>query len=89
MDTRLSTRMSQREDMSAAAGSSKDLRVNFENVIKQGLLFKKGEMLKMYSNLYHFYLEKRDEGLGIGPLLKYGRKGKKVNYFIDLGYYDA
>ncbi len=26
----------------------KELRVNYENVVKQGLLFKKGEMLGMY-----------------------------------------
>ncbi len=26
----------------------KELRVNYENVLKQGLLFKKGEMLGMY-----------------------------------------
>jgi hypothetical protein len=37
-------------------------------------------MLKMYSNQYHFYLEKGDEASGSGPLLKFGRKGKNVTY---------
>lgn len=62
------------------------LRVNFENVVKQGLLYKRGNLLKMYSNQYHFYLEKRDEIKGTGPYLKYGRKGKNVSYVIDLSF---
>lgn len=42
-------------------------------------------MLKMYNNLYHFYLEKRDDVIGVGPFLKYGRKGKNSSYSLDLG----
>jgi hypothetical protein len=33
---------------------------------------------------YVFYLEKRDENTGIGPFLKYGKKGKNVTAMIDL-----
>ena len=60
------------------------LRINFENVIKQGLLYKRGNLLKMYSNQYHFYLEKRDEVKFVGPYLKFSRKGKNVSSVIDL-----
>ena len=59
--------------------------MNFENVVKQGILFKRGNLLKMYSNQYLFYLEKRNEVTGQGPFLKYGRKGKSVNQMVDLG----
>jgi hypothetical protein len=37
------------------------MRVNPELVVKQGLLFKKGWLLKMYKKQYLFYLEKRDD----------------------------
>lgn len=67
-------------------GEPRDLRVNFENVVKQGLLFKKGDLLKMYNTQYFFYLEKKDETWGVGPFLKYGRKGKNVSNCIDLGF---
>ena len=70
-----------------ASGSDSDdapLRVNFERVIKQGLLYKRGDLLKMFSNQYHFYLEQRDEVSGKGPYLKFGRKGKNVTNLIDL-----
>jgi hypothetical protein len=53
--------------------------VNHKLVVKQGLLFKRGTLLKMYSNQYHFYLEKRDEALSMGPFLKFGRKGKSIS----------
>jgi hypothetical protein len=59
-------------------------RVNFERVIRQGLLYKRGTLLKMYSNQYHFYLESRDELRNRGPYLKFGRKGKAINSLIDL-----
>lgn len=35
---------------------------------------------------YIFYLEKRDEATGIGPLLKYGHKGKPIKHVLDLSY---
>jgi hypothetical protein len=54
-------------------------------VVKHGLLYKKGELLKMYNNQYHFYLERRDDTHQMGPLLKYGRKGKPITYCLDLG----
>ena len=33
-----------------------------------------------------FYLEKKDEATGLGPYLKYGRKGKPVSALIDLSH---
>jgi hypothetical protein len=41
----------------------------------------------MYSNQYHFYLEKRNDTISgpVGPFLKYGRKGKNLSVTIDLG----
>jgi len=53
-------------------------------VIRQGLLLKRGTLLKMYSNQFHFYLESRDELRNRGPFLKFGRKGKSVTTVIDL-----
>ena len=47
-------------------------------------MLKKGDILKMYSKYYIFYLERKDETTGIGPILKYGRKGKSVSTIIDL-----
>jgi hypothetical protein len=35
---------------------------------------------------YLFYLEKRDDATGVGPLLKYGHKGKPITHVLDLGY---
>ncbi len=32
-----------------------------------------------------FYYEKRDETTGMGPYIKYGKKGKTVNHVLDLG----
>ena len=40
--------------------------------------------MKIYKKQYLFYLEKRDEKNDIGPLLKFGRKGKPVAHIIDL-----
>ena len=60
------------------------MRVNPELVVKQGLLFKKGQLLKMYKKQYLFYLEKRDENTLVGPLLKYGKKGKTISHILDL-----
>ncbi len=34
------------------------LRVNFENVVKQGILTMKGKILRLYNNECMFYLEK-------------------------------
>ncbi len=59
------------------------LRVNFENVVKQGLICKKGTILRLYNNECMFYLEKRRDGAG--PYLKYGPKKKSVTTCIDLG----
>ncbi len=80
-----------KDDMSTMRGSfntkrtsSFSLRVNPENVVKQGLLFKQGKYMKIYKKQYLFFLEKRDEKNDIGPLLKYGRKGKPVAHIIDL-----
>lgn len=41
--------------------------------------------MKLYNSLCHFYFEKRDQILGVGPLLKYGKKGKRVTSVLDLG----
>ena len=60
------------------------MRVNPELVVKQGLLFKKGQYLRVYKKQYLFYLEKRDEGTLVGPLLKYGKKGKTISDVVDL-----
>jgi hypothetical protein len=43
----------------------------------------------MYNNQYHFFLEKRDENMGFGPFLKYGRKGKNVSNVLDLSSTDT
>jgi hypothetical protein len=59
------------------------LRVNFENVVKQGLLFKKGTILRLYNNECMFYLEKRRDGFG--PYLKFGPKKKSLTTCVDLG----
>lgn len=63
--------------------SATPLRVNFENVVKQGLLYKKGNILRLYNNECMFYLEKRREGYG--PYLKYGPKRKNLTTCVDLG----
>ena len=62
-----------------SVGSSQ-LRVKFENVVKQGPMFKKGSILKLYNNECMFYLEKASlsEGIVLGPYLKYGPKKKSV-----------
>ena len=49
-------------------------------------MYKKGDLLKMYNNQYYFYLERRDESAGIGPLLKYGKKAKIISHCLDLGF---
>ena len=65
-------------------GSTQQLRVNLENIVKQGVLFQRTILLKRYKKQYMFYLEKRDEITGAGPFLKYGRVGKPVSAVIDL-----
>jgi hypothetical protein len=61
-------------------------QVNQDLVVKEGFMYKKGDLLKMYNNQYYFYLERRDESAGIGPLLKYGKKGKIISRCLDLGF---
>ena len=63
---------------------SKTVRVNPKMVVKQGILCKRGNLLKMYNNQYHFYLEKRDEMTELGPYLKYGKVGKNVTACMEL-----
>ena len=55
--------------------------------MKQGYLYKRGNLLKMYStNQYMFYLERKEHpSMKNGPYLKYGRKGKAISNVIDLG----
>ena len=60
------------------------MRVNNDLVVKQGLLYKRGNLLKMYNNQYNFYLEKKDPLTGAGPFLKFGRRGKTISTIIDL-----
>ena len=69
---------------SSITASSKTIRVNHKMVVKQGILYKRGNLLKMYNKQYHFYLEKRDEMTGLGPFLKYGKAGKNVTACMDL-----
>jgi hypothetical protein len=76
------------DDQSAINGVP--LRVNFELVVKQGVLNKKGSILRLYNNECIFYLEKRQEnhsllGSSGGPFLKYGPKKKALSHCIDLG----
>ena len=42
------------------------LRVNFENVVKQGVLSKKGSILRLYNSECMVYLERRAESIEIG-----------------------
>ena len=74
------------EDLGSRASmtASKTIRVNHKMVVKQGILHKRGNLLKMYNNQYHFYLEKSDELTGLGPYLKYGKAGKNVTVCMDL-----
>lgn len=69
-------------DILDASHAVTPLRVNFENVVKQGLLYKKGTILRLYNNECMFYLEKRRDGLG--PYLKFGPKKKSVSTCVDL-----
>lgn len=62
------------------------MRVQPENVVKQGVLFQRTALLKRFKVAYMFYLEKRDELTGQGPFLKYGKRGKAVNHVLDLMY---
>lgn len=78
------------DSMASEGGSGGPLRLRFENVIRQGVLTKKGTILKLYNNECMFYLEKKGEvkegsGLFAGPFLKYGHKKKQVSHSIDLG----
>jgi PH domain len=60
------------------------LRVQVENVVKQGILYQRTALLKRFKKAYIFYLEKKDDITGEGPLLKYGKKGKPINHVMDL-----
>lgn len=64
------------------------MRVNFEHVVKQGILTKKGSILGLYNNECMFYLERSrtvSDDHKSGPYLKYGPKKKAVQFFVDLG----
>ena len=71
------------------------LRVNFENVVKQGLLCTKGKILGLYNNEGMFYLEKSrplmtetgNERVD-GPYIKYGPKKKSIQFSLDLTPYN-
>ncbi|TNV84335.1 hypothetical protein FGO68_gene13644 [Halteria grandinella] len=71
---------------SISRDSVTSMRVKFENVIKQGPLYKKGSILKLYNNECMFYLEKAQnfEGTEVGPYLKYGPKKKPISACLDL-----
>jgi hypothetical protein len=71
------------EILDSQPGGTAPLRVNFENVVKQGLLYKKGTILRLYNNECMFYLEKRRDGCG--PFLKFGPKRKSLTTCVDLG----
>lgn len=71
------------------ADSKKDkspMRVQPENVVRQGILFQRTSLLKRFRVAYMFYLEKRDELTGLGPFLKYGKRGKNIHHVLDLWY---
>ena len=74
------------EDLGSRASitASKTIRVNHKMVVKQDILHKRGDLLKMYNKQYHFYLEKSDDLTGLGPYLKYGKAGKNVSACMDL-----
>lgn len=73
-----------KEERKETKSGSNHLRVNFENIVKQGMLYQKTLLLKRYKKQYMFYLEKKDDLSGAGPFLKYGRKGKPISAVIDL-----
>jgi hypothetical protein len=71
------------------------LRVNFENVVKQGLLCTKGKILGLYNNEGMFYLEKSRQIMTEtgnervdGPYIKYGPKKKSIQFSLDLTPYN-
>jgi hypothetical protein len=71
------------EILDSQPGGTVPIRVNFENVVKQGLLYKKGTILRLYNNECMFYLERRRDGFG--PYLKFGPKRKSLTTCVDLG----
>jgi hypothetical protein len=92
MQANKSGRLTEAQKMKSTVDSStigrrtevfRDLRVNFDQVVKSGLLYKKGDILRLYNKQYLFYLERRNNDSG--PYLKFGPKGKNVDHFIDLG----
>ncbi len=71
------------------------LRVNFENVVKQGMLCTKGKILGLYNNEGMFYLEKSRQIMTEtgnervdGPYIKYGPKKKSIQFSLDLTPYN-
>lgn len=71
------------------------LRVNFENVVKQGILCTKGKILGLYNNEGMFYLEKSRQIMTEtgnervdGPYIKYGPKKKSIQFSLDLTPYN-
>ena len=90
-----------RDTMLTTTSGKEPLRVNFENVVKQGMLKRRGYLFGLYLSKYMFYLEKgeRDEeddfseesgypnhnSYGTPPFLKYGKKTDAVYGCINLG----
>lgn len=68
-------------------GDPEMLKLNENRLVMSGVLYKKGDTLRMYNRQYNFYLEKKDDAKdgGGGPYLKYGRLGKPIIKCIDLG----
>ena len=92
---------SARDTMLTTTSGKEPLRVNFENVVKQGMLKRRGYLFGLYLSKYMFYLEKGekdgDESLfedggyqnqnsyGTPPYLKYGKKTEAIYGCINLG----
>jgi hypothetical protein len=51
--------------------------VNFENVVKQGILCTKGKILRLYNTEVMVYLEGARSSEDV-PIMKYGPKKKSV-----------
>lgn len=73
-----------RPGATAEKNGSPPPRVEITNVVKQGILYQRTAVLKRFKKAYMFYLEKMDEDKSVGPLLKYGQKGKPLKHTLDL-----
>lgn len=92
---------SARDTMVTSTSVKEPLRVNFENVVKQGMLKRRGYLFGLYLSKYMFYLEKGEKDgedemseddvyqnhkpYGTPPLLKYGKKTEAIYGCINLG----